>query len=78
MKGNDFMKVILGFLLTILVIGLVVGLFCLESLAIMLLVNWLVPAIFPSFVALTFGQSCALNLICFFLFGGITVRTRRD
>ena len=72
------MKAILGFLIVVLIIGLAVGLFCFESWILMLLINWLVPMIVPSFVALTFGQCCALNLICSILFGGVTVRTRKD
>ena len=72
------MKAFLGFLLAILIIGFVVGVFCFESWLLMLLINWLVPMIFPSFIALTFGQCCALNLICSILFGGVTVRTRKD
>ena len=72
------MKAFLGFLLAILIIGLVVGLFCFESWVLMLLINWLVPIVFPSFVGLTLMQSCALNVICFILFGNISIRTRKD
>lgn len=72
------MKAFLGFLLTILIIGLVVGVFVFESWLLMLLINWLVPMFVPSFVALTLGQACGLNLIFSILFGGISVRFRND
>ena len=72
------MKAFLGFLLVVLIIGFAVGLFVFESWLLMLLINWLVPMIVPSFAALTLGQCCALNLICSILFGGVTVRTRKD
>lgn len=72
------MKAFLGFLLTVFVIGLIVGLFVFESWLLMLLINWLIPAIIPTFTALTLGQACVLNLIYSILFGGITVRARAD
>lgn len=72
------MKAFLGFLLLVLIVGLTVGLFCFESWLLMLLINWLVPIVFPSFVALTFGQCCVLNFICSILFGGVSVRVRKD
>ena len=72
------MKTFLGFLLTILIIGLVVGVFVFESWLLMLLINWLVPIFFPSFIGLTLGQACGLNFIFSILFGGVSVRVRKD
>lgn len=74
------MKAFLSFLLAILIIGLVVGLFVFESWLLMLLINWLAPMLFPSFFGLSLGQACALNLICSILFGGggITIKSRKD
>ena len=74
------MKAFLGFLLAIVIIGLVVGLFVFESWLLMLLINWLVPVFFPSFIGLSLGQACVLNLICSILFGGggITIMSRKD
>jgi hypothetical protein len=74
------MKAFLGFLLAIAIIGLVVSLFCFESWILMLLINWLVPIFFPSFIGLSLGQACGLNLIASILFGGggITIKSRKD
>jgi hypothetical protein len=74
------MKAFLGFLLAIVIIGLVVGLFVFESWLLMLLINWLVPIFFPSFIGLSLGQACGLNLIASILFGGggITIKSRKD
>lgn len=72
------MKAFLGFLLAIVVIGLVVGLFVFESWLLMLLINWIAPIFISTFTALSLGQACGLNLICFILFGGVSVRVRKD
>lgn len=72
------MKAFLGFLLTILIIGLVVGVFVFESWLLMLLINWLAPMFISTFTALSLGQACGLNLIFSILFGGISVRVRKD
>jgi hypothetical protein len=74
------MKTLGTLLLVLVVLAFGVGLFIFEGWLLMLLVNWLVPTFYASFVGLTLKQACAVVLICTILFGGggITIKSRKD